>query len=136
MSLKLRPGKTAFLFLCLFLHMFSFGQDQTIDSLKIALSKLPDSPEKVQNLLEISQNYVNASLEDAVYFANAAKDLSARIGDNEGLAKAYRVLGVYYKKWGKYRESLDAYTSSLEIYKQMKDLSGQSQVLNNFGSLY
>jgi len=48
----------------------------------------------------------------------AAKGLATRLGDNEGLGDAYRLHGIYYKKWGKYSESLDAYTSSLEIYKK------------------
>ena len=49
----------------------------------------------------------------------AAKGLATRLGDNEGLGDAYRLHGIYYKKWGKYSESLDAYTSSLEIYKKL-----------------
>jgi class 3 adenylate cyclase/Tfp pilus assembly protein PilF len=134
--MKLSPGKTTFLFLFFFTAMLSFGQDQTIDSLKNVSSGLQDSPQKVQVLLEISQNYLNTSIEDAVSNATAAKDLAVKLGYDEGLGDAYRLLGVYYKKWGKYRESLDAYTSSLEIYKKIKDLGSQSRILNNFGSLY
>jgi len=136
MSLKLGPGKTTFLFLFFFMPFVSPCQDQTIDSLKNVLPGLKDSPEKVKTLLEIGQDYLNTSIEDAVAYATQAKDLSGKIGYDEGLADAYRVLGVFYKKWGKYRESLDAYTSSLEIYKKMNDLAGQSRILNNFGSLY
>ena len=97
---------------------------------------LQDSPEKVQVLLQISQNYLNTSIEDAIAYANAAKDLSIKIRYNEGLANAYRFLGIYIKNGANIRESLDAYTSSLEIYTKMKDLAGQSIILNNFGSLY
>jgi len=134
--MKLRYGKPTFLFLFFFIGLQAFGQDQTIDSLKNVVSKLQNSPEKVQVLLEIGQNYLNTSIEDAVSNATAARDLAAKLGYNEGLGDAYRLLGVYYKKWGKYREALDAYTSSLEIYKKIKDLGSQSRILNNFGSLY
>jgi adenylate cyclase len=136
MSLKSGCHKSTFLFLFLFIGLSAFTQDHTIDSLKNVLSRLQDSPEKVQTLLQVGQNYLNTSIEDAIAYATAAKDLSGKIGYDEGLANAYRILGVYYKKWGKYRESLDAYTWSLEIYRKMKDLAGQSRVLNNFGSLY
>jgi class 3 adenylate cyclase/tetratricopeptide (TPR) repeat protein len=136
MSLKLGLYKSTFLFLFLFIGLSAFTQDHTIDSLKNVLSGLKDSPEKVQTLLELGQNYLNTSIEDAVAYATAAKGLSGKIGYDKGLADAYRLLGVYYKKWGKYRESLDAYTWSLDIYRKMKDLAGQSRILNNLGSLY
>src|SRR3954469_2154706 len=130
------PAKAALFLLLFFKSILAFAEDPTIDSLKNVLSKLQDSPEKVQTLLELGQNTLNTSIEEAVAYATAAKDLSGKIAYDKGRADAYRLLGVYYKKWGKYRESLDAYTSSLEISRKMKDLSGQSIVLNNFGSLY
>jgi Tfp pilus assembly protein PilF len=130
------PAKTTLFFLLFFKSLLAFAEDPTIDSLKNVLSKLQDSPEKVQTLLELGQNYLNTSIEDAVAYATAAKDLSGKIGYDKGLADAYRLLGVYYKKWGKYRESLGAYTWSLDIYRKMKDLAGQSRILNNLGSLY
>lgn len=136
MRLKLGPGNTTFLLLFFFMPFVSPAQDRTIDSLKNVASGLKDSPEKVRTLLEIGQSYLNTSIEGAVAFATAAKDLSGKIGYDAGLADSYGVLGVYYKKWGKYRESLDAYTSSLDIYRKLKDLTGQSRILNNFGSLY
>jgi len=136
MSLKSELGKATFLLLFFFMHIVSSGQDQTIDSLKNVSSGLPDSPEKVQVLLAISQNYLNSSLKDAVDFANAAKDLSLKIKYDAGLANSYRFLGATYKKQGKFPETLDAYTASLEIFTRMGDLVGQSLILNNFGSLY
>ena len=129
-------ARTTLFILLFFITGVAFGQDPTIDSLKNVLSRLKDSPEKVQVQLALSQNYLNYSIEDAVSNATAAKDLANRLEYNEGLGDAYRLLGVYYKKWGKYRESLDAYTASLEIYKNIKDLGSQSRILNNFGSLY
>ena len=129
-------ARTTLFILLFFITGVAFGQDPTIDSLKNVLSRLKDSPEKVQVQLALSQNYLNYSIEDAVSNATAAKDLANKLEYNEGLGDAYRLLGVYYKKWGKYRESLDAYTASLEIYKNIKDLGSQSRILNNFGSLY
>ncbi len=134
--MKLGPGKTSFLLFFFLMPFVSPCQDPTIDSLKNVLPGLKDSPEKVKALLELGQNYLNTSIEDAVGYATEAKDLAGKISSDAGLADSYRVLGVFYKKWGKYRESLDAYTSSLEIYKKMNDLAGQSRILNNFGSLY
>ena len=129
-------ARTTLFILLFFITGVAFGQDPTIDSLKNVLSRLKDSPEKVQVQLALSQNYLNYSIEGAVSNATAAKDLANKLEYNEGLGDAYRLLGVYYKKWGKYRESLDAYTASLEIYKNIKDLGSQSRILNNFGSLY
>src|SRR5262249_20748661 len=118
------PAKTTLFLLFVFKSLLAFAGDPTIDSLKNVLSRLKDSPEKVQTLLAVGQNYLNTSIEDAVAYATAAKDLSVKMGYDDGLADSYRVLGVFYKKWGKYRESLDAYTLSLDIYKKLKNLPG------------
>src|SRR6478609_6226803 len=136
MTFKVRAGKATFLFLLLFIGAFSFAQDRTIDSLKNVLSTLPDSIEKAQVLLQISQEYENSSLEDAITYVNSARDLSFKLNYDEGVASSFRFLGKYYKKLGKYPESLDAYSASLEIFKKKNDLVGQSIILNNMGSLY
>src|SRR5689334_19631057 len=136
MRLKPRPHKITYLFLFLFIGILSSAQDQTIDSLKTVSSRLKDSPEKVQVLLAISKASLNSSLEDAVGYANTAKDLSIKIKYDAGLANAYRFLGAAYKKQGKFPETIDAYTASQEIFTRMGDLVGQSLIQNNFGSLY
>ena len=79
MSFKLRPSKATFLFLFFLIGRSLFAQDQTVDSLKNVLSGLKESPERVQVLLAISQNYLNTSIEDAVSNATAAKDLATKL---------------------------------------------------------
>lgn len=128
--------KTSLLLLLLFIKFTAFGQDQTIDSLKTVLSKLEDSPEKVRTLLELGQEYQYTSLEDAINYVTTAKELATKINYDEGLGNSYRFLGNFYKRLGKYPESLDAYGAGLDVFTGMKDLIGQSIILNNFGSLY
>jgi len=135
MSLNGRARATLFLLL-FFKSILAFGEDPTIDSLKNVLSTLPDSIKKVEVLLQISQEYENTSLEDAITYVNSARNLSLKLNYDEGTANSFRFLGKYYKKLGKYPESLDAYSASLEIFKKKNDLVGQSIILNNMGSLY
>src|SRR5689334_16035571 len=97
-------------------RVLAFGQDQLVDSLKDALPKLQNSPQKVQLLLQISQEYQNSSLKDAVDYAGMAKDLAAQINYSQGLGNSYRFLGNSYKKLGKYSESLDAYAEGLKAF--------------------
>jgi len=130
------PAKTTLFLLLFFKSILAFAEDPTIDSLKNVVSGLKDSPEKVQALLQLSQEYLNTSLTDALNYATAAKDMSIKINYDEGLANSYRFLGNYYKKLGQYPETIDAYNLSLEIFTKMHDLVGQSIVLNNFGTLY
>src|SRR4051794_19600630 len=132
----MRNHKTSLLILFIIISIPAFSQDQTIDSLKRIAAKSPDSPVKVQILLQISQAYQNTSLTDAINYVTLAKDLSTKIKYNEGLGNSYRFLGNYYKKLGKYPESLDAYSEGLNVFTETHDLIGQSIILNNFGSLY
>src|SRR6185369_18070764 len=103
------PAKTTLFLLLFFKSILAFAEDPTIDSLKNVLSGLKDSHEKVQTLLQLSQEYLNTSLTDALNYATAAKDMSIKINYDEGLANSYRFLGNYYKKLGQYPETIDAY---------------------------
>src|SRR5438045_987850 len=129
-------SKTSLLLFFIIISILAFGQDQTIDSLKSAMSKLQESPEKVQMLLRISRNYQSTSLKDAVDYATLARDLSVKIKYDEGIGNSYSLLGNCYKRLGKYSESLDAYSAGLDVFIKMKNLVGQSIILNNFESLY
>jgi two-component system, NtrC family, sensor kinase len=136
MSLKPTPHKAIFLFIFCFINIMSVSQDKTTDSLKNVLITLPDSRQKVQVLLEISQSYINTSILQVLDYATRARDIASKLEYDQGLADSYRLLGLAYKRQGRILEALDAYGASLEILKKMKDLAGQSRILNNLGSLY
>ncbi|HEV8508592.1 MAG TPA: adenylate/guanylate cyclase domain-containing protein [Chitinophagaceae bacterium] len=129
-------AKTTLFLLLFFKSILAFAEDPTIDSLKNVLSTTTDSIAKAQVLLQISQEYESSSLEDAITYANLAKELSLKLNYNEGLANSFWYVGKYYKKLGKYPETLGAYTNALDIFKKINDLKGQSLILNNLGSLY
>jgi class 3 adenylate cyclase len=132
----MRSRRITLLLVLLFINICSFEQDETVDSLKTVLSSLGDSPQKVDLLLQLSQEYQSTSLTDAVAYADSARDLAARLSYRQGVGNSYRFLGNYYKRLGKYPESIDAYSQGLEVFTETKDLVGQSIMLNNFGSLY
>jgi tetratricopeptide (TPR) repeat protein len=132
----MRSRRITLLLVLLFINICSFEQDETVDSLKTVLSSLGDSPQKVDLLLQLSQEYQSTSLTDAVAYADSARDLAAKLSYQQGVGNSYRFLGNYYKRLGKYPESIDAYSQGLEVFTETKDLVGQSIMLNNFGSLY
>src|SRR5215467_9295532 len=131
--------KTSIFLLTMMAYAYAFGQEQAIDSFRNVVEKLQNSSQKiqaVQKLLQISQNYQNTSLKDAIDYATLAKEISLNMNYDEGLGSSYRFLGNYYKKLGKYPESIDAYSDGLEVFTRTKDLVGQSIIFNNFGTIY
>src|SRR5215831_7057293 len=118
----MRRRKTSLFLLTVMAYAYAFGQEQAIDSFRNVVEKLQNSSQKiqeVQKLLQISQNYQNTSLKDAIDYATLAKDISTNINYDEGLGTSYRYLGNYYKKLGKYPESIDAYSEGLEGFTKL-----------------
>src|SRR6478752_7474101 len=91
-------------FLCscwaLLIALISFAQNQTADSLLKAIQGMRDDSLKVDALIQLSRNYYNDSWDNAIRYANEAKDLAGRIGYKKGEALAFKGIGIAYYVMG------------------------------------
>ena len=121
-----------------FLSLFLFQQIQAdkIDSLSIVVKILPNDSSKVNTLVEISKSYFYTDPDKTISYANTAEKLAAEINFPKGLALSYKWIGMGYYIQGKYIEALDNWEKSLAQFEKNKDLVGQANILNNFGTIY
>ena len=121
-----------------FLSLFLFQQIQAdkIDSLSSVVKILPNDSNKVNTLVEISKSYFYTDPDKTISYANTAEKLAAEINFPKGLALSYKWIGMGYYIQGKYIEALDNWEKSLAQFEKNKDLVGQANILNNFGTIY
>ncbi len=113
----------SFLFFCLFFSDTSFSQTGA-DTLEI-------------NKLN-ANGYDNRLVdpEQTVDYGKKALELATKIHYTNGIAEAYRVVGIgkYYQNQSD--DAIENYLTSLTYFKQAKNLDGEAKVYNNIGNLY
>lgn len=74
--------------------------------------------------------------EQTVVYGSRALKLAQQAGYINGIAEAYRVMGIgkYYQN--KSDDAIENYLTSLTYFKQAKNLEGEAKVFNNIGNLY
>ncbi len=90
----------------------------------------------INSLLNQSKEMFGESPERAVILAQQAKDLAEKVGFTEGLAYAYKNIGLGYYFQGKNIETLDNWNQSLKIFESLEDQIGVSNLLNNISAIY
>jgi adenylate cyclase len=124
-----------FLFLTLLISPLK-GRDNP-DSLKSLLENhAAEDAHRVDLLLELNKNYLNASLEDCQQYGLVARDLAEKINYQKGLALAYKSIGLCYNRQGDFPEALTNWNQSLRIFGDIGDIEGQSNMFNNIGAVY
>ncbi len=94
-----------------------------------------DSTE-VNRLLQLSKDNFSEAPEKAISYAEQARELSEAIQYPEGIALAFKNIGIVYYYQGKDIETLEYWKKSLATYKSMGDEIGESNILNNIGAIY
>lgn len=120
-----------------FLSIQCFAQNSQIDSIKkvISASKKEDSS-KVNSLLTLSKEYFSISPDNAINYATSAKDIAQKINYKEGIAYAYKNIGIAYYMQANYIESLSNYDKALSIFDSLGNKVGVANILSNEASLY
>lgn len=106
------------------------------DSLRKVLLTAKEDTGKVNTLLALSKNYFNTSPEDAITYANEAKNLAEHLNFKKGIAYALKNMGIANYMQGKYLESLENYEQSLAIFSAIGDKAGVANILSNQGAVY
>jgi adenylate cyclase len=121
------------IFLC---STICFSQNPEIDSLKKALSVEKKDSAKVNILLNLSQDFFSSGPGEAINYAVEAKNLASKINYLDGLARAYKYIGIAYYMQGNFLASIDNYVQSLAIFRELNDKNGIANILSNEGAVY
>jgi adenylate cyclase len=127
--------KTANLTLLLFLSSICYGQEKS-DSLKSLLQGTKPDTTRVRILLDLSKTLYNTQPEEAIQYANEAKDLATNLGYYKGIGYALKNIGLAYYAQGNYPEVLIHWEESLKIFTDNGDKLGEANILNNIGAVY
>jgi len=123
------------LLFCLF-PLISFGQKEgqdRIDSLLTELPKHKSDSLKVKTLNDLSFSYQNIDPIAGQKHANEALKISQQINWNDGIAEAYRCLGINYSIDSDYQKALLYYGKALKSTSNKKILN---KILRNTGLIY
>ncbi len=135
----------SFLLLSLFSFsfLFSFGQQNKIDSLNGLLKADKDDTTKVKHLLSLSKLYEKrAEYEKGLSCGNAALQLSNTIsgkkgrGWPDGIAQANNVIGHLYQDQGKYDSALEHHFAAVKISEESGNEKELATAYDDIGLTY
>jgi class 3 adenylate cyclase/tetratricopeptide (TPR) repeat protein len=115
---------------------YTFGQDQSSDSLKGIIRNSGENRDKVDLLLKLGKNYLNDDPNQSIQYAKEARDLAEKIDFKEGIALSLKDIGLGYYFQGKYLETLDYWEKSLTVFYAINDSSNIARLLSNIGAVY
>lgn len=97
---------------------------------------------QIDSLLDLSDQALNTNLKKADSSAELALQFSRTIGYDEGLSRAYMILGNSAREKSQFNNSIEYYDKAIEIEKKLNDpfllangYSGLANVLSEFGEL-
>ncbi|RNI40212.1 adenylate/guanylate cyclase domain-containing protein [Hanamia caeni] len=128
--------KIPYYFILLLLSTQSIAQSSKIDSIKKVISGQSIVTEKVNSLLSLSREFYSISPEEAINYATTARDLAQKAQYKNGLAYAYKNLGIAYYMLGNYVVSIENYERSLALFDSLNDKAGVANILSNEGSVF
>lgn len=125
----------------IFLAAFGFLTNEVsaqsgIDSLESLIRKADDGTDKVHSLIELSGQYLNQDLNEAVSYAQEAVRLSQQIGYPKGTALAYKAEGMGYYFLSENVNAVTAWQNALNVFEEIGDSSGVSNMNSNIGAVY
>ncbi|MEO6692271.1 MAG: tetratricopeptide repeat protein, partial [Saprospiraceae bacterium] len=113
-------------------------KDLKLDSLLNALHIVKDDTSKVNTLNAISYHLlsITAKYTDAKRYADSALNLAIKVFFKKGIAKAYLIIGLVYKKQSNYSEALKNFLASLKIREEIGDKNGIASSYTYIGNIY
>lgn len=131
--------KSLLIYFCVF-FLFTGGianaQDPGLDSLKQVLEHLEEDTSRVNTLNDIAYILYRISPDEAIEYGVEARDLSEKLDFKEGLAQAYKMIGLGYYMQGNYTEAIKNWEPALSLFEQFGDTQLVANMLSNLGSAY
>lgn len=113
-----------------------YAQDNSIDLLNTALKMQKEDSMKVKSLINLSKAYLNISYDTALMYASQAKDIAEKIKFEQGIATAFKLIGIAYYNEGNYIAALSNWTQSLALFESIDDKIGAANMYSNIGAIY
>jgi serine phosphatase RsbU (regulator of sigma subunit)/Tfp pilus assembly protein PilF len=118
------------------LNKFVNSQNTVIDSLTNLLATTEIDTSKINILNLLSLKLVGSDLEKASEYSNQAITLSIQSSYKEGLALAYKNLGIINFYQGNLEKAIENSTLSAETYKIINNKDGEARAYMNIGIFY
>jgi len=128
--------KTVLLFFFLILGVTNYAQDKQIDSLKAVIAAAEEDTIKVRSLLSLASYYYRAEPGRAIEIGSEAKNLSEQLNFQNGLAYAFKCIGMGYYFQSNFIEALVNWERSYGVFESSGDRNGMANMLNNLGAVY
>jgi serine phosphatase RsbU (regulator of sigma subunit)/Tfp pilus assembly protein PilF len=107
------------------------------DSISLLISKEKSTPKKLDWMLNICANYINASLFDSAFaIADKGIQLSEDSKDNKHLASFYTDKGAAYLMQGSNGFALECFLKELKLVETLRDTASISACYNTMGIIY
>lgn len=119
------------LFLALQLH----AQTTALDSLRRLLAKTPleQDTSRTRLFIEMSNRWSRINPDSALFFANAAYELSTKQNFTAGLAESLSTKAWVKINMGNFAEGYEHYINSLNYFLEIRDERGIASVYNGLG---
>ena len=112
------------------------AQQNPVDSLKAVLQETYKDTLKVNVLNELADQLYVFEPEEAIRYGRLAKNLAESINYREGLAFAYKNIGLGHYMLSDYQEALENWDPSLALYEELGDDKMVANLLSNRGSVF
>ena len=115
----------------------AYGQQRELDSLKKLLQQHPKQDTvRVKLLNKLAYNYYNTNLADLKIYGDLALKLALKLKYKQGVAVAYKNLGLGYLAANANPMALEYFDKSLKTFENLNDKLNSARVLNNMGYYY
>jgi serine phosphatase RsbU (regulator of sigma subunit) len=113
------------------------AQDKLSDSIRLALSTLPEDTTKVKELNKTATSLKNSGMyKKALSFGLEAEKLSGKLNYKKGLGQSMNIIGALYRSMGDFDHAFQYLKSALRIKEETGEKNGAANVLNNIGLIY
>ena len=100
---------------CLFLQLLNAQNPQKVDSLEFSLKLTEDTKDKIETLLNLSNELKNNDPAKALEYANNANNLAEEIDYEKGILNSMITIADVYWIMTEYREAMDIAAKSKEL---------------------
>ena len=114
----------------------SKAQDSLVAKLKSSLDTAKENIVKVDIWVNLANEIMDSSIDEARIYLNSAQELSERIGYQTGIANSYRISGSMATLEGNYADALKDLGKSLTTFRQIEDSAGIGKVEWLLGNAY
>jgi two-component system, NtrC family, sensor kinase len=127
----------------LFLSIINFSysgkilaQSPEVDSLLMVIESASQDSTKVSAYIDLGVELLGSDIHRSIKYLDDAILLASKSNFKKGLALALNVKGRALAQQGNFQEAILVFDLSLKQYQEIKDQTGEANILSNLGSIY